>query len=173
VSTENPVDYALRQFGISRAAFTAKYDFGKNHLLLVAQGRKESISTALLAALEAEAKAVGTTLSESLVDAYGFEGDIEDAYAEWIVLRRAEASLPRTVPPGNKEQSPWAILVDKVGSVSRMSAVLKVRYIHVRRYMTGRTMPKPIRESLTTMGYSGLDALDRRQQAWYEANQGG
>jgi ASC-1-like (ASCH) protein len=164
---ENPVDYLIRRLGMSKLAFTRKYGLGENHLLLVSQGRKESVSLGLIEVLTQEATEKGLPLRQTLDEEYG-TGNLNEAYQTWIKHARSETDL-RVRIPNQREVSPWASIVAQIGSVSATSKLLKVRFIAVRKYLTTPEMPAPIREALEDIGWTGITRLDRAQHRFFEA----
>lgn len=167
MTAENPVDYLIRRCGMTRVAFTREYGFGENHLLLVSQGRKESVGPRLMEALAQACAKHGVRPNIELSHTYG-TGNIEDAYAEWIRDQRQTAQLPQTVKAGLG--SPMARLVRHYGSIAQTAKVLRVRDLVVRRYMDSEKMPQPIYTAIseTPWGADGAIALDLAQKRYFK-----
>lgn len=166
MTNENPVDYLIRRCGMTRVAFTREYGFGENHLLLVAQGRKESVGPKLRSALETACVKHGVTLSLELLNNYGVR-TIDEAFTEWRQAQRRQARLPQKVMPG--VGSPMARIVRHFGSIAQTAKQLRVRDIVVRRYMDAEKMPLPIYEAIseTPWGSNGAIALDLAQKRYF------
>jgi hypothetical protein len=156
---ENPVDFLLRQYGVTRSAFTKSYGFGENHLLLVAQGRKEGVGDMLESALYREAESSGINLFAALENKYGF-GDIDEAWFFWRLNQRHRTNLP-DLRPGIG--SPMARLVRTVGSIAKTAKLLRVRDIMVKKYMHQAEMPSPIRNAFEEI--EGVEFTQRFDQA--------
>lgn len=167
MTNENPVDYLIRRCGMTRIAFTREYGFGENHLLLVAQGRKESIGDRLYTALHHAATTRGINLGIELQNTYG-HSHLADAWLAWRTEQRAKADLPLSVRSGLG--SPMARLVRHFGSVSATAKALRVRDINVRRYMDTDRMPEPIFDALceTSWGRNGAEALKEAQIRYFK-----
>ena len=163
--TENPVDYLIRRLGVSKLAFTRKYRLGENHLLLLSQGRKESVSPTIEDFLRSAYADKGLKYEEILEDHYSTT-DLDEAYQAWIKQARSETDM-RVRIPVKAEVSPWQSIVNQIGSVSATSKLLKVRFIAVRKYLTSATMPQAIREALNDIGWTGIDRLDRAQRRYF------
>jgi hypothetical protein len=166
MTNENPVDYLIRRCGMTRVAFTREYGFGENHLLLVAQGRKESVGPKLRAALEDACVRHGVTISLELLNNYGVR-DLDLAFEEWRTRQRQAARLPQQIKPG--VGSPMARIVRHFGSIAQTAKQLRVRDIVVRRYMDTEKMPTPIYEALveSPWGSNGAVALDLAQKRYF------
>lgn len=162
---DNPIDYLIKQFGISRAQFTKKYALGENHVLLMSQGRKESASPALIKAIRDECDVRGLDYDSLLLANYD-TASLNEAYQEWIRQARAVTELKVRIP-AKADRSPWQSIVDQIGSVSATSKLLKVRFIAVRKYLTSPVMPDPIREALTDIGWTGITRLERAQERYF------
>lgn len=162
---ENPVDFLLRQFGITRSAFTKAHGFGENHLLLVAQGRKEGVGDMLEAALLKEAERSGVNVYSALENKYGFE-DIDEAWFFWRLNQRHRASLPDLKPGVG---SPMSRLVRAVGSIAQTAKLLRVRDIMVKKYMHQAEMPSPIRKAFEEVEDEAFAySFDRAQQRYFK-----
>jgi hypothetical protein len=153
---------------MSKLAFTRKYALGENHLLLISQGRKESVSEKLENALIDQCAEKGLRMADELRDNYGTE-DLDLAYQEWIKEERATTEISVRIPK-DADVSPWASIVAQIGSVSATSKLLKVRFIAVRKYLTTPDMPAPIKEALEDIGWTGISRLDRAQRKYFGAD---
>jgi len=163
--TENPIDYLISKLGMSKLAFTKKYGLGENHLLLLSQGRKESVSRMVERCIDVECAEKGLDMMDLLQEEYRTPS-LDGAYQRWIKQARQETDL-RVRIPVQKEVSPWASIVQQIGSVSATSKLLKVRFIAVRKYLNSPVMPEPIREALTDIGWTGIARLDRAQRRYF------
>lgn len=164
---ENPVAFLLDRTGMSRTEFAVKHGFGKNLLGRLVQGRLQSVTPRISAALWSE-------WSERGLDQDDFDGvyrtlDVNTAYQRWVHNQRItnRAKLPRAVKD-NTKISPFARIVKTIGSVSKTAQTLVVADVVVQRYADGRqkTMPESIRTALTEMGYPHVEALDTAQTRW-------
>lgn len=164
---ENPVDYLIRRCGLTRVAFTREYKFGENHLLLVAQGRKERPSPRLEAALVDACSKRGLSAGDELQEMYGTR-DLQQAFEEWRSEQRLLAKLPQKVMPGLG--SPMARIVKHFGSVAQTAKALRVRDIHVRTYMDSERMPRPLYDAFaeTFWGEHGAKALVEAQKRYFK-----
>jgi hypothetical protein len=162
---ENPVDFLLRQFGITRSAFTKAHGFGENHLLLVAQGRKEGVGDMLESALFKEAETSGVNVYAALENKYGFS-DLDEAWFFWRLNQRHRTSLPEMRPGVG---SPMSRLVRTVGSIAKTAKVLRVRDIMVKKYMHQAEMPRPIADAFREIeGDEFVEQFDRAQQRYFK-----
>ena len=170
--TENPVDFMVRRTGLSRAEFTAKHGFGKNLLGRLSQGRLQSVTPRIAAALWGEWQERG--LDQDDFDAEYGTLDVDLAYQRWVTNRRISnrAKLPEAVKD-NTSITPFARVVRAIGSISKTAQTLVVADVVVQRYADGRqkSMPEPIRTALHEMGYPHTEALAAAQTRWH-ANQG-
>lgn len=163
--SENPVDYLIGKTGYSRAAFTKTYGLGENHILLVVQGRKESVGSALTSALSHALASRGQSLELLLREQYGMI-DLNQAWLRWRYGRRQEARLPE-IRPG--VGSPMARLVRAVGSIAQTAKLLRVRDIQVRKYMDQAEIPQPIFEALVQIeGEPYAFDFIKRQHAYFK-----
>ena len=167
MTNENPVDYLIRRCGMTRIAFTREYGFGENHLLLVAQGRKESVSPKLQAALLDLCQKRGLRMDSELEFQYGTD-DVNEAFENWRTDQRAQARLPERVMPGLG--SPMARIVKHFGSIAQTAKALRVRDIHVRTYMNSERIPSPLFEAVaeTNWGRAGAEALVTQQTRYFK-----
>jgi hypothetical protein len=167
MTNENPVDYLIRRCGMTRIAFTREYGFGENHLLLVAQGRKESVSPKLKAALLDLCQKRGLHMDDELQRQYATDS-IDDAFENWRTDQRWLARLPDRVMPGLG--SPMARIVKHFGSIAQTAKALRVRDIHVRTYMESDRMPSPLFEAIseTRWGRPGAEALVTQQTRYFK-----
>lgn len=167
MTSENPVDYLIRRCGMTRVAFTREYGFGENHLLLVAQGRKESVSPKLEAALLNALERRSIRWRNELRNQYGTD-DIQQAFLSWRKAQRAQAKLPQKVLPGLG--SPMGRIVRHFGSIAQTAKALRVRDIHVRTYMDSDKIPQPLYEAITETfwGEQGADALVAQQTRYFK-----
>ena len=163
---QNPVDYLIDRFGMTRLDMTIKYGFGANHLLLAAQGRKDSLGPTLLSAFDMEAAEHGETVDGLIRDRYGVE-DLSEAWDNWKRDRRAGTMFVADIPPQPEALSPWARIVEQVGSVARVAQLLRVRDLVVSRYVDKPSMPSALREALEDTGWQGVDTLDTEQRQFY------
>lgn len=167
MTSENPVDYLIRRCGMTRVGFTREYGFGENHLLLVSQGRKESVSPKLEAALTDLCRKRGVKWHIELSNQYGTD-DIHEAFGLWRTAQRQQAKLPQKVLPGLG--SPMGRIVRHFGSIAQTAKALRVRDIHVRTYMDGDRMPAPLFEAIseTFWGKQGAEALVAQQTRYFK-----
>lgn len=164
---ENPVDYLIRRFGLTRLDMTLKYGFGANHLLLAAQGRKDSLGASLLSAFDIEAASHGLDVDDLMRNEFG-SGDLPTAWEAWRREARAGVVIP-ALPATPDYLSPWSRVVSHFGSVAKASQTLRVRDLVVNRYLTKPNMPSSLREALEDTGWDGVDDLDQAQQRFWNA----
>lgn len=166
-TNENPVDYLIRRCGLTRIAFTRDFGFGENHLLLISQGRKESVGKKLVSALYRATDIHGIDLEKELLQQYATD-DLNMAFWGWRTRMREQAKLPVKVENGIG--SPMARLVRWHGSIAQTAKNLRVRDINVRRYMDSQVMPQPIFDALceTPWGRNGAVALGDAQVRYFK-----
>jgi hypothetical protein len=166
---QNPVDFMIQRTSMSRIEFALKYGFGKNTLGRLVQGRLQSVTPRISAALWSEWKNRGIDQDE-FDELYGTL-DVNTAYQRWVTNRRItnKVKLPLSVKD-DPSITPFARLVRAIGSVSKTAQTLAVADVVVQRYADGRqrSMPDAIREALNEMGYKHTDALDKAQQRWHQ-----
>lgn len=167
--TTNPVQFMIDRTALSRAEFSVKYGFGKNLLGRLVQGRLQSVTPRIANALWAEWQELG--LDQDDFDGEYHTLDVDMAYQQWVRNRRLtnRVKLPASVKDDPKI-TPFARIVQAIGSISKTAQTLVVADVVVQRYADGRQrrMPDVIRESLTEMGYKHVSALDKAQQKWHE-----
>lgn len=163
---QNPVDYLIGRFGMTRLDMTIKYGFGANHLLLAAQGRKDSLGPTLLSAFDIEAAEHGLSVDDLIAERYGVE-DLPTAWEDWKRERRAGTMFVEEIPPAPEHLSPWARIVEQVGSVARVAQLLRVRDLVVSRYVDKPTMPSSLREALEDTGWAGVNSLETAQHEYF------
>lgn len=167
----NPVEFMIAKTGLSRAEFAAIHGFGKNILIRITQGRLQSVTPRIAAALWKEWQTRG--LDQDDFDAEYQTLDVNSAYQRWVSNQRLlnRVKLPRAVKD-DPRITPFARLVQAIGSVSKTAQTLVVADVVVQRYADGRqrSMPDAIRTALIEMGYSHLEDLDTAQQRWHKAN---
>jgi hypothetical protein len=163
--SENPVDYLIRRFGITRLDMTLKYGFGANHLLLAAQGRKDSLGAILLSAFDIEAASHGLVVDDLMQEGYG-QPDLPSAWEAWRREARQDVQIP-SLPATPDGLSPWGRIVDQFGSVAKTSKTLRVRDLVVDRYLSKPNMPSSLREALEDTGWSGVGDLEQAQQEFF------
>lgn len=165
----NPVDFMIRQTGLTRAEFTAKHDFGKNLLLRYSQGRVASVTPRVAKALWDEWKARG--IDQDSFDQEYNTLDIDVAYQRWVHNRRLlnKAKLPTKLSQDTKI-SPFGRVVQAVGSISMTAKLLVVPDVAVQRYADGRhkAMPEIIDTALRAMQYPHRTELADAQERWLE-----
>lgn len=164
----NPVDFMISRTGMSRTEFAVKHGFGKNILGRVAQGRLQSVTSRISAALWKEWQERG--LDQDDFDAEYGTLDVDMAYQRWVHNTRISnrVKLPDAVKDDPKI-TPFARIVRAIGSVSKTAQILAVADVVVQRYADGRqkAMPDAIRTALHEMGYQHTEALDKSQQRWH------
>lgn len=165
---KNPVDFMIERTGLSRTEFAVKYDFGKNILGRVAQGRLQSVTPRISSALWSEWRERG--LDQDDFDAEYGTLDVNTAYQRWVHNARVSnrVKLPGAVKDDPKI-TPFARLVRAIGSISKTAQTLVVADVVVQRYADGRqkAMPDAIRTALHEMDYPHTEALDKSQQRWH------
>jgi hypothetical protein len=165
----NPVDFAIARTGLNRTEFAVKHGFGKNVLGRLVQGRLQSVTPRIQAALWSEWRDRGIDVDE--FDAEYQTTDIDVAYQRWVSNRRItnRVKLPAKVKD-DPSITPFARVVRAIGSVSKTAQTLAVADVVVQRYADGRqrTMPEAIREALTEMGYQHVEQLNTSQLRWHE-----
>lgn len=165
---KNPVAFMVDHTTMSRAEFTAKYGFGKNLLGRLSQGRLQSVSPRVASALWEEWKVRG--IDQDDFDAEYGTLDVDTAYQRWVQNRRLSnrAKLPTAVKDDTRI-TPFARLVQAIGSISKTAQVLVVADVVVQRYADGRqrSMPDSIRTALHEMKYPHTESLDAAQQRWH------
>lgn len=164
---QNPVDYLIDRFGMTRLDMTIKYGFGANHLLLAAQGRKDSLGPTLLSAFDIEAAEHGLSVDDLIAERYN-QPDLASAWEEWKRERRASTMFVADIPPAPEDLSPWARIVEQVGSVARVAQLLRVRDLVVSRYVDKPSMPSSLREALEDTGWNGVGTLDHEQREFFQ-----
>lgn len=167
--SKNPVDFMIEKTGMSRTEFAVKHGFGKNILGRLVQGRFQSITPRIANSLWQEWRERG--LDQDDFDAEYRTLDVDFAYQTWVKNRRLtnKVKLPDSVKD-DPSITPFARIVQAIGSVSKTAATLAVADVVVQRYADGRqrSMPDSIREALTQMGYKHVEALDKSQQRWHQ-----
>lgn len=167
-SSINPVEFMISRTGLSRTEFALKYDFGKNLLGRVVQGRLQSVTPRISRALWAEWLERGLDVEDFQAE-YGTL-DVNAAYLRWVHNKRVsnKVLLPENVKD-NPKITPFARLVKAIGSVSKAAQTLVVADVAVQRYADGRqkTMPETIRTALHEMGYPHTESLDMAQRRWH------
>jgi hypothetical protein len=164
---QNPVDFLIQQFGMTRLDMTVKYGFGANHLLLAAQGRKDSLGPTLLSAFDIEATERGLSVDRLIEEKYG-QPDLAQAWEQWRVDQRAEVDLGE-IPLQPEGLSPWERVIEQYGSVAKIARTLRVRDLVVSRYTATPTMPTALREALEGTGWGQVDNLERTHRAYFDA----
>jgi len=164
----NPLDWALQQLGMTRAAFGAEIGFGKSYLIRVSQGRHSNLGTNVESKLYKLAEAKGIDLDEEILGLYGPATNLDEAYDWWVIQHRRAQTLPD--PVKDSKLNPFMRLIQAAGGVARMSALLAAPDPLVERYAKGKTyrMPMPIMIALSDIGYEHIDALERAMTAWGE-----
>lgn len=167
----NPLDWAIGQLGMTRAAFGAEIGFGKSYLLRVSQGRHSNLGTNIQAKLYSLAEAKGVDLDEEILGLYGPSTNLDEAYDWWVVQHRKAQKMPE--PVKNRKLNPFQRLVTAAGGVARMSALLAAPDALVERYAKGKTysMPMPIMIALSDIGYENISYLDDAMQKWGEKHE--
>ena len=162
----NPLDWALQQIGMTRAAFGAEIGFGKSYLIRVSQGRHSNLGTNVESKLYKLAEAKGIGLDEEILGLYGPATTLDEAYDWWVIQHRKAQTLPE--PVKDKKLNPFQRLVTAAGGVARMSALLAAPDALVERYAKGKSyrMPTPIMIALSDTGYEHIDHLDRSMLRW-------
>lgn len=168
--TANPVDFMISRTGLSRIEFAVKHGFGKNLLGRLVQGRLQSVTPRISAALWAEWRDRG--LDQDDFDAEYGTLDIDTAYQRWVTNRRIanRALLPLSaLVKDDPKITPFARLVQAIGSISKTAKTLVVADVVVQRYSDGRqkSMPEAIRTALHEMAYPHTESLDSAQQRWH------
>lgn len=163
---QNPVDFLVDRFGMTRLDMTVKYGFGANHLLLAAQGRKDSLGPTLLSAFDMEAAEHGLSVDALIQERYGAP-DLSTAWENWKREKRAGTMFVADIPPAPESLSPWARIVGQVGSVAKTAQLLRVRDLVISRYLDKPTMPSSLREALEDTGWAGVVALDAEQKQYF------
>lgn len=168
ISLANPLDWALQQIGMTRAAFGAEIGFGKSYLIRLSQGRHSHLGSAVEAKLYRLAEAKGIDLDEEILGLYGPATNLDEAYGHWAILHRKAQTMPE--PARDTKLNPFARLVAAAGGVARMSALLAAPDPLVERYAKGKTfrMPLPISTALIDMDYPHLKYLDDAMHEWEE-----
>lgn len=165
---ENPVSFMIRQTGLTRAEFAAAHDFGKNIMTRLIQGRLQSVTPRISAALWSEWESKG--LDQDLFDDTYRTLDVDVAYQRWVTNQRLLNRVK--IPPRllSKAGSPFNQFVQSVGSVSKTAQVLCVADVSVQRYADGRIrkMPPAIREALSQMSYPHVEKLEKAQLRWLD-----
>jgi hypothetical protein len=162
---DNPLDLLISRFGMTRLEMTLKYGFGANHLLLAAQGRKDSLGPSLLSAFDIEAAEKGIDLEGVMIDVYDADS-LSEAWEQWRVEQRKGVDLG-LVPDGPDWQSPWTRIVESWPSVAKLARALRVRDLVVTRYQNTGTMPSALKDALEDTGWVGRDALASEQRKFY------
>jgi hypothetical protein len=162
----NPVDLLIERFGMTRLDMTLKYGFGANHLLLAAQGRKDSLGDSLLSAFDMEAAEHGLSVDVLMEEEYG-AADLPAAWDAWRREMRRTADVPQ-IPASPPEQSPWERIVESYGSVAKTAKTLRVRDLVVSRYTSKPTMPSSLREALEDTGWEDIPVLEHEQRKFFE-----
>lgn len=163
--TQNPVDFLVGKTGYSRAAFTKTYGLGENHILLVVQGRKESVGDALSDALHDALESRGQSVERLLGEQYGTT-DLQVAWLKWREATRKRTRLPE-IRPG--VGSPTARLVRAVGSIAKTAQLLRVRDIQVRKAMNQAQIPEPVLRAIAEIaGADTAQDFQRRQIAYFK-----
>ncbi len=169
---KNPVDFMIERTGLSRTEFAVKHGFGKNILGRVAQGRLQSVTPRISAALWKEWQERG--LDQDDFDAEYGTLDVNVAYQRWVHNRRISNRdfLPSSVKD-DKKITPFARFVKAIGSVSKTAQTLVVADVVVQRYADGRqrAMPDAIRTALHEMEYPHTEALDASQRRWHKSRE--
>lgn len=164
----NPVDFMIAQTGLNRTEFTLKHGFGKNILTRVAQGRLQSVTPRIEAALWAEWREKG--IDQDLFDAEYNTLSVDSAYQRWVTNRRISnrVKLPAKIVNDTKI-TPFARLVRAIGSISKTAQTLVVADVVVQRYADGRQkqMPEAIKQALIHMRYPHVEDLEKAQQKWH------
>lgn len=161
----NPVDYLIDRFGMTRLDMTEKYGFGANHLLLAAQGRKDSLGPSLVSAFDIEATEHGLDVDQLMQGEYGWP-DLPQAWEAWRREMRQGVELP-PIPVSPKTLSPWERIVLSYGSVAKLSQMLRVRDLVVSRYVSKPTMPSSLKQALEDTGWDGISDLDEAQREFF------
>lgn len=164
----NPVDFMIAQTGLNRTEFTVKHGFGKNILTRVVQGRLQTVTPRIEAALWKEWQDRG--IDQDLFDEEYGTLSVNSAYQRWVSNRRISNRVKLPVKlPDDRKISPFARLVRAIGSTSKTAQTLVVADVVVQRYADGRQkqMPEAIRESLTEMRYPHVADLDEAQKRWH------
>ena len=170
-ATQNPVEFMIQRAGMSRADFGVKYDFGRNFLTRIVQGRVRSVTDRLSKSLWDEWKRKGIDQDE--FDEIFNTLDTDLAYQRWVSNRRLsnKPKLPQKLTD-DRSITPFARVVDAIGSVSKTAATLVVADVAVQRYADGRqkAMPDSIRTALHEMGYPHVESLESAQKRWHRDN---
>ena len=166
--SKNPVDFMIERTGLSRTEFAVKHGFGKNLLGRLVQGRLQSVTPRISAALWREWQDRGLD-QDDFDEEYGGL-DVDLAYQQWVTNRRISnrVKLPESVKD-DKQVTPFARMVKAIGSISKTAQTLVVADVVVQRYADGRqkTMPESIRAALHEMSYPHTEALDASQKRWH------
>jgi hypothetical protein len=165
----NPVDFMVQRSGLSRAEFAATYDFGRNFLTRVVQGRARGVPSRLSSALWAEWTKKGID-QDDFDELYGTL-DVDLAFQRWVTNRRLtnRVKLPDQIP-ADKKITPFARIVKAIGSVSKTAQTLAVADVAVQRYADGRQrqMPDSIKTALHEMKYPHVSDLESAQERWHK-----
>lgn len=155
----NPLDFSLKELGLTRAEFGRQVDLGKQYLLRVSQGRHSQIGEYTQQEIYRIAEKKGVDIDKLVKDQYGVK-PLQKAWDRWVTEHRKAQTLPN---PGKEGANAFDRLVKAVGGVARMSALLAVSDPLVERYAKGVTknMPGPIRTALEEMGYKHTNDLDK------------
>lgn len=167
---KHPLDWAIQQLGMNRAEFQVETGYNKAFLLRMSQGRQSGFSIDLQTRLALLAREKGVDLDTLLVGVYGEATNLNEAHDVWVQEHRQAQTMPD--PVNDSTLSPFCRLVQAVGSVARMSALLAVSDTLVSRYDRGVTyaMPYSIKRALEDMGYPHTKALADSQWKWGEKN---
>ena len=165
-TTENPLDWALQQIGMTRAAFGAELGFSKSYLIRVSQGRHANLGTNVEAKLYSLAEKKGVDLDEEILGLYGPASNLDEAYDWWVIQHRKAQTVPD--PVKDRKLNPFQRIVTAAGGVARMSALLAAPDPLVDRYAKGKTyrMPQPIMIALSDMDYPHINHLSMAMEEW-------
>jgi len=155
----NPLDFALKELGMTRAEFGRQADLGKQYLLRVSQGRHSQIGEYAQKEIYKFAEKKGVNIDKLVKDQYGVK-PLQKAWDRWVSEHRKAQSIPK---PSKDGANAFDRLVKAAGGVARMSALLAVSDPLVERYAKGvtKTMPGPIRTALEEMNYPHIKDLDK------------
>ena len=108
--SKNPVDFMIERTGLSRTEFAVKHGFGKNLLGRLVQGRLQSVTPRISAALWREWQDRGLD-QDDFDEEYGGL-DVDLAYQQWVTNRRISnrVKLPESVKD-DKQVTPFARMV--------------------------------------------------------------
>lgn len=165
----NPVDFMIHKTGQSRAEITAKYGLGKNLLLKASQGRVQSITPKIETVLWKEWKERG--IDQDVFDEYFHTLSLDHAYQGWRSdIRFGRRGLVPTKVSQDTSISPFRRLTQAIGSLSKTAKLLMVADLPVQHYAEGvvQTMPEPIENALTDLGYPYVEELKKAQLSWQE-----